>query len=326
MANPYRSLVPLMKLKSPLTDVKHFHDCVNKIFHDQEARYYDKIHDEMWKSLPAQFDLIVKDMPEQIKEKKDLRLLDVGCGTGLATAFLLNTSLGKNINEIHLLDTSLQMLLKAKKKAKGWGKNFKLINGEISNTEDNYDVILISSVLHHIPDIPTFLGEISRVQNDQGVLITVHDPAKESIESDLYKNRCQEYRNHQASNVKKRPISARIFNRVRRMLTRTDYIDKINRQLLNDHIIKESLTEVELWSITDIHVEGLPYSASNGISRQLLSDHLPRYSLKSYRTYCFYGLLTSHLDNRYQHFEQELILKHDLYGRNFSSLWIKERT
>jgi SAM-dependent methyltransferase len=327
MSESLNSLLPLIEKKALVKDAEAFHSIVNVIFHDHEAKSYDAIHDEMWQSLPYQYQLLVDDIRDHIKPQQKLKLLDIGCGTGLATELILNTRLGSNINEIHLLDTSLAMLNKAKNRAKTWNKNFKVIHGAIEELDDTYDLIIISSVIHHIPDLSNFLKIVGQHQKNNALLLTIHDPAFETVQSNIYRNRCEEYRLYYQQTERSSRISLgkRLINKFKRMLKPQNYIEDINKELLERGIIKEPLNSAELWSITDIHVEDLPYSASSGISRQLLIDALPEYNLLSYRTYAFFGALSSCLTTTYKQKEQELSLIGDLNGRNFGSIWIKNK-
>lgn len=185
-------------------------------------------------------------------------------------------------------------------------------------------MIIISSVLHHIPDLPGFLEKINSIQKARGILLTMHDPATESVRSDIYKTRCKEYDIYHETHQQKRTILTRIKDRLTNIFAPVDYIQKVNQKLLADKVIHQPLTPTELWSVTDVHVEGLPYALSDGITKQLLKDNLPQYSLASYRTYGFYGTLYSNLDKLYKSREKELIEQKDQHGRNFSSAWIKQ--
>src|SRR5690606_38168246 len=108
--------------------------------------------------------------------REQLSLLDIGCGTGLSSQLLLASELGKSINQITLADTSAEMLEQATQKARSWGKPFKVALGEISQLNETFDVIMISSVLHHIPDIKGFMKEVDRLLNPGGILIHMQDP------------------------------------------------------------------------------------------------------------------------------------------------------
>ena len=323
MSDAFKALEPLIAKKSNIRDAREFHSIVNVVFHDHEAKYYDSLHAEMWQNLPREYDLLVNDTFPYLSNKNPLKLLDIGCGTGLATQLLLNTSLGSAIHEVHLLDTSSVMLAEAKKRAKSWNKKINIIHGDVTAVTGTYDIIIFSSVLHHIPELEDFLSKVSNLQKPGGLIISIHDPSLEALQSDNYKNRCKEYSEHYKNQKPHLSLLSRVVNKIKRTLQPKDYIGSVNKVLLQKGVINQELTSNEIWSITDVHVEGLPYSVSDGISKQKLIAALPSYKLISYRTYCFFGLLSSHLNVEYQKKEQELSLNGDHNGRNFGSVWIK---
>jgi 2-polyprenyl-3-methyl-5-hydroxy-6-metoxy-1,4-benzoquinol methylase len=324
MNNHFQTLEPLVRQKSSLTSPQEFHAVVNVVFHDEEAKHYDKLHTEMWRSLPDKYKLLINDLGPDLKNRKGLRLLDIGCGTGLATQILLNAGMNDLVDEVYLLDTSSVMLRQAAKRAKKWGKKTKTIHGDITAVIGKFDVIIISSVLHHIPDLGAFLHHVDCLQPQGGILITIHDPSSEAMHSKIYLNRCNEYQAHQQQVKRPLTFKTRLINKITRLLSpQKNYIDNVNTILLNKGVIHQPLTAEELWSVTDIHVEGLPYSANDGISKQMLTNALPVYQLISYRTYDFFGTPISNLTSLYQKKEQELSLKNDLNGRNFGSVWVK---
>jgi ubiquinone/menaquinone biosynthesis C-methylase UbiE len=328
MGEHFRSLIPLMEEKSAITDAGKFHAAVNVIFHDIESKDYDELHGEMWDSLGLQYELLYADLENFFNERSGLKLLDVGCGTGLATDMLLKTKAGSKIDEVNLLDTSANMLELAKKRSATWGKKIKTIKGTIDQATGGYDIILISSVLHHIPDLPGFLHHVMRVQNSGGVLITIQDPVSLSSLTDIYQKRVKEYQDHSIGRpmANKRPMGERIANKLKRTFRIPTYIDKVNDRLLKENIIKQPLTETEIWSVTDIHIEGLPYSIGKGIGKESLARNLSQYSLTSYRTYGFFGMLMSNLDKQYRQMEKELAADNDQHGRYFCSAWTRNKS
>ena len=328
MSEHFRSLIPLIEKKSNISDPAKFHAAVNVIFHDIESKDYDALHEEMWDSLGVQYELLSADLASFFTGRSNLKLLDIGCGTGLATDMLLKTSAGGKVAEVHLLDTSANMLELAKSRAASWGKKTTTIKGTVDKADGEYDIILISSVLHHIPDLADFLAHVMRIQSKGGILITIQDPVSLSSLSGTYQDRVKEYQQHAAKNPRRnrKPLGERIANKVKRVLNIPTYIDKVNDQLLKENVIKEALTETEIWSVTDIHIEGLPYSIGKGIEKENLLTSLPQYSLTSYRTYGYFGMLMSNLDKQYQQTEKELVSKNDQNGRYFCSAWTKNRS
>jgi len=328
MSEHFKSLIPLIEKKSNITDPAKFHAAVNVIFHDIESKDYDALHEEMWDSLGVQYELLSADIAPFFTGRSGLKLLDIGCGTGLATDMLLKTAAGSKITEISLLDTSANMLELARKRAASWGKKINAIEGTVDKAAGGYDIILISSVLHHIPDLAGFLGHVMRLQNNNGVLITIQDPVSVLSLTEPYHQRVKEYQQYAAKDPRRnrKPLGERIANKVKRVLNIPTYIDKVNNQLLKENVVREALTETEIWSVTDIHIEGLPYSIGKGIEKDNLEKNLPLYSLAGYRTYGYYGMLMSNLDKQYQQAEKGLASENDQNGRYFCSAWIKNRS
>ena len=207
-------LTPLIEHKGIVKDHVEFHKKVNVIFHDFEAKEYDFIHKEMWHSLPRQYQLLVDDIIETLPAKQ-LKVLDIGCGTGLSTKLLLNSALGEKIGEISLLDTSSEMLNKAKKRFSKTKKRINYIHGDVSTVSGTFDLILISSVLHHIPDLKSLSAKLSNLQEQGGTIMTVHDPSSESLHNNSFQTRCKEFNEYPKKNNK--PVTSRLFNKVRRI-------------------------------------------------------------------------------------------------------------
>lgn len=318
-------LVPLIESKSNLKDLSLFHKSVNIVFHDIEAKYYDQLHAEMWDSLQPVYDSFVNDLP--LSELKNLKILDIGCGTGLSTQMLINTPLKNNIKEATLLDTSSVMLQKAKARFKELKIKFNFFEGDLKELNDkDFDLILISSVLHHIPDLADFFKELNKKLKVGGIFFHIHDPNGDAIKTQVYLERVSDLREFYAK--KNRKIWLRILNRLKRTLSKKkepDYMLEVNESLIQQNIIHTHLTEQEIWSITDIHVEDLPYSTKNGISIKLLQSMLPNFKLLNTLTYSFFGVLESNLPKSFLEKERNYFKNGDLHGRNIGALWIKNR-
>lgn len=326
--NPYQSLIPLFNEKSALAKIEDFHSHINIIFHDVESKYYDTIHQEMWDNLQEQFNKLVQIVHQNgINLEDNLSLLDIGCGTGLSTEMLLQTHLGPKIQNISLLDTSTQMLDKAKNRIEKWKKPMSLFNTQVEKITGTFDVILVCSVIHHIPDLNSFFGAIQDRLNPGGILITMHDPLAEAIESSVFKNRVSEYLGMEKkhNDFLPRRIVHRIKSKWQSLTNKNDLIGEVNQLLLKDGITKAPLSHTEVWSVTDIHVEDLPYSNKQGVSIDELKSILNKMNLKKLITYCYFGTLRNDLLKKYQLKEDELSKNDDLHGRNFGSIWIKEK-
>jgi len=325
----YEKLKPLISKLGSTLSPKEFQEVVNIVFHNHEAKEYDELHADMRDNLFEQINLVTLDLFDftTVKSNK-LKLLDVGCGTGLSTHLLLQSNIGKYINEIVLLDTSQEMLKQADKKACLWKKDYNLIEGDISKIQDDkFDVILVCSVLHHIPDLKAFLGIIDSCLKPNGFLIHLQDPNNDFKKDPIYLNRLssiQDFKgvNNKATSNCKFTLKS-MKKRIKRWIGRKDYIDMTNDELLKRGVIKKRMNADEIWSVTDIHIESDLNQETNGISFDFLSKQLINYKLISRRTYGFFGILKNELPMKFRRLEELYINQGELNGRNLACVWKK---
>ena len=311
----------IMKRHGVSCTAEEFHSWVNLTFHKFESDVYDDLHQDMWQSLPRQFSLLIDDLvasPSALPNS--LRVLDVGCGTGLASDSLLRTPLGARVHCIHLLDTSEAMLRRASERAKSWNRPFRCLEGLLDSvgSSEPYDVVVACSVLHHIPDLSFFLRKIRSLQMEGGIFIHLQDPNGDYLADPELSARMKRA-DQELSPPVSRFTPSRIFARLLRELTgrqRTDYISRTNRELVERGVIKTRLTVPELFSVTDIHVHD-----GQGISISDLRKGLPDYSLISQRSYAFMGRLASALPDHFREIEDRQTAAHALNGFHIGALW-----
>jgi 2-polyprenyl-3-methyl-5-hydroxy-6-metoxy-1,4-benzoquinol methylase len=314
----------IMRRRGAVCSSEDFHAAVNLTFHKWESQVYDQLHRDMWESLPEQFRLLIADyLSASFGCSDSLQVLDVGCGTGLASDCLLRTVLARRIRSIDLLDTSSSMLQRASERAKSWNTPFRCIEGQLGSSAvsgKKYDVILSCSVLHHIVDLSAFLNAIRSLQEEGDVFIHLQDPNGDYL-ADAELNE----RMRQAALASPRRTSRlhpqRILGRLYRELTgeqHNDYIVRTNRELLDNRIIKSRLTVPELFSITDIRVHD-----GHGVSISEIRDQLPDYRLISQRSYGFFGQLSHSLPDDLKRIEEVEIAAHSLNGFHLGAAWLK---
>jgi len=325
----YTSLLPLLEKTGSILTPEKFQERINIVFHDFEANHYDAMHGDMWGSLQQQINLLIDDLLlyKNIDNNK-LSLLDIGCGTGLSTQILLNSKLKKNIQQITLLDTSSNMLKQANEKAKAWNKEYKVVNSYLADLDEKFDIIIISSVLHHIPDLEPFLKQVDKSLKSDGILIHIQDPNGDYLNDKIYHERKNLYENILNAIPKKKKLinyfPKNFIKSIKRVLNRKDYIDLINDQLLAEKTIKRRMTADEIWTVTDIHVETKSDTINKGISLNYLKKQLENFKLIKMRSYGFYGFLKSDLMEDYKEKEEKLIQDNQLNGRNIACVWIKK--
>ncbi|SKB60004.1 Methyltransferase domain-containing protein [Salegentibacter holothuriorum] len=319
-----------MKKKGCVLTPEQFQERLNIVFHDHESVIYDEIHSDLQESLQEQIDLLISDL---FKYKnfvpKKINILDIGCGTGLSTEYLINSKLEPFVEHITMLDSSKQMLNKAKARAAKWNKPTRLVNGYVKDLQEKFDLIIVCSVLHHIPDLKDFLSQIDQIMKPNGVLIHLQDPNADYLDDKIYKERLSFFKNRlSSSSQKSKSLKDFIPKPARRSLNRLrgrkDYIDLINDQLLEEKVITKRMNADEIWSVTDIHVQNEANLSSKGISLNFLKKHLKTFNLINQRSYGFFGKLKSDLDDELKQKEEKLIRKNQLNGRNLSCIWMKE--
>jgi ubiquinone/menaquinone biosynthesis C-methylase UbiE len=259
-----------------------------------------------------------------------MSVLDVGCGTGLGSELLLGSGLGPRIRDITLLDPSREMLDNCDKRASRWGASYKLVQGTIESVSGSFDLLLSCSVLHHIPDLTDFLQRVDRIVPSGGWFLHFQDPNGDHFTDPALHQRLAEIRlvgRDRIPGWARRLAPSRVFRRLWREFTRRPnvpprhYIDEVNEALLHSKVIAAPLSSEEIWSVTDLHVAGLPFSIGDGISLQWMRGILSDWKLVSARSYAFYGRMLSELPPRYQRREREFAAGRQMNGREFCAAW-----
>ena len=300
---------------------EEFHNAVNVTFHEHESEEYDQGHRSMWECLPRQFSLLVGDWLESAPPPpQEIHLLDIGCGTGLASYSLRKSPIGDRIRSVTLLDTSPAMLRRAAERVRQWNVPYTCNQGTVQSLDSaqRYDLIAACSLLHHVPDLPGFLGAVRGLQADHGVFLHLQDPNADSLNDPELQNRLARLSTSRPEWLG-RLSPKRIVGRAIRELTGKqgkDYIFKTNQALLGQGVISTPLTIPELFSIIDVHaIKG------EGISMTKMRAWMSGYDCVSHQSYAFFGKLASELPARYQRIEDDLIERRSLTGSTLAAAW-----
>jgi 2-polyprenyl-3-methyl-5-hydroxy-6-metoxy-1,4-benzoquinol methylase len=317
-------LLPLMRARGVSLDAAEFHQTVNLVFHAFESEVYDTVHRDMKESLPVVFNALAADWLSTGTVPETLRVLDIGCGTGLSSELLLDTGLGRRIKHIDLLDTSTEMLKKCGTRQSLQSVQRDLILGTLEEITPGlfYDLILICSVLHHIPNLGAFLSSLSRLQRAGGALMHVQDPNGDYLHDEelAIRNRTLESRlSRRTRPWVKKLQPKRILDKLRREITgkwEKSYIERINDELRLRGVIAEPLTEIELWQITDLHVFD-----GKGVSIKEMHQILSSYQLVGVHSYSFFGEMSSELPRELRAEEMRLFADGARNGQHISAIW-----
>ena len=302
--------------------VVEFHAAVNVAFHRFESEHYDEMHQDMWRSLPKQIHLLAEDCLEAGAPER-IQMLDIGCGTGLAADSLLKSPLGDRIESIDLLDTSAAMLGRAQARRQGWGRPGEALEGLAESLvgRKRYNLIITSSVLHHVPDLTSFLHSVTALQEGEQSALFLHlqDPNGDFLDDPQLIERMASSASRKTPEWMARLHPRRVMGRLLRQITGeqgSDYISRTNEELIRKGFLRSPLTTSEIFVITDIHAQD-----GDGISIRQMKFLLPDYALISTRSYGFFGELSSHLTPVQRGEEDRLIREKAPNGFHVEAAW-----
>jgi len=116
-----------------------------------------------------------KELLGYVKGKK---ILDVGCGRGSLSFYLAEK--GANVIGIDLSKNFIDICEQVATELK-LDIEFKVMNAQIPEFDDNtFDIITGSRVIHHLPDIETFLTASKRLLKKKGYIVFI-EPLKKNI-------------------------------------------------------------------------------------------------------------------------------------------------
>ena len=101
----------------------------------------------------------LKEFVDKSKNKKNLKILEIGCGPGGIVSFF--SEKGYDVTGIDLDDKNLEF---------GKKKNLNLINRNHFNLEQKYDLILMSHVLEHLKKPEKELDFIKKICHQNSII------------------------------------------------------------------------------------------------------------------------------------------------------------
>ena len=112
----------------------------------------------------------IKYINEKIQLKKDMIIMDFGCGTGILGLNLIN-----RVKKVVFLDSSKGMIKQVKKGiSEIKAINYEIIEGDINKYKgDKLDLILVANVFHHIEDINYIINKFSTILKKGGKTLVV---------------------------------------------------------------------------------------------------------------------------------------------------------
>jgi len=144
--------------------------------HQQESKIYDAFHIEIYNWYEnKQINRDIEYIKNLFKNKKEVKLLDLGCGTGNISLRFVDDDKFK----ITGVDLSKEMLREFRKKIHS-SRTINLINLDLENflnkNSGKYDLVTICSTLHHLYEPYQIFKEVLRFLNKGGAIYLTHEP------------------------------------------------------------------------------------------------------------------------------------------------------
>ena len=155
----------------------------NIAVHDRLARKYDKLHGEIFNDVEqARLKKFLSRALEEVRTgNSPFQALDLGCGSGNLTGHLLG--LGAAVTAA---DVSSGFLELVKQRFAGMPVRTRHLDGrDLSEiASESFDIVLVYSVLHHIPDYLAICAEMARVCRRGGIVVIDHEASPNVWTSD----------------------------------------------------------------------------------------------------------------------------------------------
>ncbi len=140
-----------------------------KMFFDQMAETWDEREKKTQTWL---FDFI----SEHIPFEKGMKVLDLGCGTGIVSEIIYQLTKQKVV----ALDLSTSMIEKAKQKHHS--DHISFYNEDFYKfAQTGFDMILCYNAYPHFIDVQSFNDKATEVLNDKGYLVIIHSMSRQRL-------------------------------------------------------------------------------------------------------------------------------------------------
>jgi 2-polyprenyl-3-methyl-5-hydroxy-6-metoxy-1,4-benzoquinol methylase len=221
----------------------------SNIYHKFESERYDYSHFSIELSIPH-WQKVLNNLPST--QKKNLNVLDFGCGTGFVTNQIIKSKFFSDEINITCYDLSPDMIEVCQSKFSKFQNINYLSDREgfeiLKNKIGKFDYIMCNALIHHILDHKELFKIFDDSLADNGILIIGHEPNKNFYKNSVLQKVSSVYR-----------IFKRITNKIEKVSAESTPIQKdLNlmtyEELLNKEIIQANFPRQFLPKLIDIHV------------------------------------------------------------------------
>lgn len=296
---------------------------LNRVYHANEARGYDRMHPEISAALPQ----IWRNMLCCLPSRRTWRILDFGCGTGFEANQAI-VFLGQSIEVMCCYDLSPEMLARCRSRTGRFDNvTFTTELADIVRYAP-FDLLLTNSLLHHLPNIESTLNDLLSYLTEDAYWIAGHEPSMRFYDNFKCCALLHEYL--QQRRWAKFAEPGAYIRRLKRMVgIEPDPLKATAMAAFKQGWFEKMPSEIVISRLVDFHVAHSPEEAKQG--RGFDYERLQRlwennWSLEWVKTYSFLGPMKEvDAPIRWQHKAGELATEFPSDGANFSCVWRRRR-
>lgn len=319
----YDALIAIMDAYGGSGTPEAFFYEVSDAYHTVEAPLYDSLHKGMFVGGEPMWERLLSRV-----QGDGLAVVDIGAGTGLVGQMLAKYGAAR-VESLTIVEPNAAMLREARRRAREWPFRSECIQAGIESCRGrDFDVVTVSSVLHHVPDLAGFCSKLAGMVRAGGCLLQMQDPVATRNADEVLAERRSDAaarRGASASTISWR-TGRRAIARVARMLgfrRRDPLAHSVNSILLGKGCIRRPMPIEVIWAVTDFHVPEQPFGIGAGISADELTRHLAPLERVDVFTYEFHGLPWTGLTMEEQELERRWWAEGDIHGAVFGSAWLR---
>jgi SAM-dependent methyltransferase len=295
---------------------------VNNLYHASEADSYDDRHTELLEHLPGHWRHMVRIALEN-GPARPWRILDFGCGTGFASSLILDSLLGKDVEELICYDPSPHMLRKCQAKLARRNVPIRFVSTFEELLElGPFHLLATNSVLHHLPDPFSTIADLEKTLGPDPIWLAGHEPSCRFDQNPQCARLHQRFRSEDKLRQLFRP--SRWMDRLAALFTRRHSPSRqAAQQAFLQGLFAVPPSPRVISRLVDFHVPREHGNAS-GFCLDLMQQHLqPRWRQLWQTSYAYLGrtVTEGRLTGKWRNRARQLAERFPLDGANFCSVW-----
>jgi 2-polyprenyl-3-methyl-5-hydroxy-6-metoxy-1,4-benzoquinol methylase len=330
-----QTLLATMKRVAAAAEPEEFISQVSNAYHAVTADSYEEIICDLFRASGSHENFRAVLQAAKARLPEQIRVLNIGCGTGYDLEVLQEVFARPQIQEIVCSDISPDMLKQAKLKSKDYPCRFMLGYSFDMLSAGPFDLVITHSLVHHIPSLSGFFQDIQNLVTTGGMYVMGHEPNRHY----WLNAECKAVREQMTSSLRqKRSLATllsptRYWNKLQRMLgllPNSGIYSQTNDILLKAKHIQSPLTEREIQRLVDIHVPvdtaGTFNIGYEGFDcQELHRDYLTEFQQIAFHTSGYLGHYNpARHGDHWQRENQRLAQKYPNDGSVFSTAWQKQ--